>query len=150
MFSFVITIHVVACVLLIIIVLIQQGRGGGLIGSLSSAESVFGTKTNSVLVKSTSIFAVIFFITCLFLAFLSMQKSKSLIEAGYKSKAQVPILPNTSQTAASSNEEVSQIKTVAPNSTDSKGSSSSLPPAAENASDIKQMLNASEQSETKK
>ncbi|HAJ56663.1 MAG TPA: preprotein translocase subunit SecG [Candidatus Omnitrophica bacterium] len=84
MFGFIITVHVIACALLILIVLVQQGRGGGLIDSLSSAESIFGTKTNTFLVKSTSILAVIFFITCLGLAFLSIQKSKSLIETSYK------------------------------------------------------------------
>ena len=37
MFGIVIAIHCIACALLILIVLIQQGRGGGLIDSLSSA-----------------------------------------------------------------------------------------------------------------
>lgn len=80
MFPLVITIHVIACVLLILIVLVQQGRGGGLIDTLSSAESIFGTKTSSFLVKSTSVLAVVFFFTCLGLAFLSIQKSKSLVK----------------------------------------------------------------------
>jgi len=106
MFSLVITIHIVVCLLLIITVLIQQGRGGGLIDSLSSAESVFGTKTNSFLVKSTSIFAIVFFVTCLSLAFFSIQKSKSLIETKYKpqSAAGMPFaMPgNGTQPAAAS------------------------------------------------
>jgi preprotein translocase subunit SecG len=84
MYALIIVIHVIACALLILIVLIQQGRGGGLIDTFSSAESIFGTKTNTFLVKSTSILAVIFFFTCLSLAFLSIQKSKSLIETNYK------------------------------------------------------------------
>lgn len=95
MFAFVITIHIIACALLILIVLIQQGRGGGLIGSLSSAESIFGTKTNTFLIKSTSVLAVIFFVTCLSLAFLSMRKSKSLIETSYK-----PVATQPAQTSA--------------------------------------------------
>jgi preprotein translocase subunit SecG len=149
MFSFVITIHVVACVLLIIIVLIQQGRGGGLIDSLSSAESVFGTKTNSFLVKSTSIFAVVFFVTCLSLAFLSIQKSKSLIETKYQPIAH-PLPPNVNQTAASSpNEKESQARTGVPNAVNLQKSSSSMSSTVD-ANDIKQTLNASEQAETKK
>ena len=103
MFGIIIGIHVAVCILLIVIVLIQQGKGGGLIDSLSSAESIFGTKTNTFLVKSTSVFAVIFFITCLSLAFFSIQKSKSLIETSYKPKAarsmpQPSSLPVTSET----------------------------------------------------
>lgn len=87
MFAFVITVHVIACILLILIVLIQQGKGGGLISTLSSAESIFGTKTNTFLIKATSILSVIFFLTCLSLTFLSLQKNKSLIETSYKPKA---------------------------------------------------------------
>lgn len=90
MFAFVITIHIIACALLILIVLVQQGRGGGLIGSLSSAESIFGTKTNAFLIKSTSVLAVVFFVTCLALAFLSMRKNKSLIETSYSPAATQP------------------------------------------------------------
>ncbi|MFH1691163.1 MAG: preprotein translocase subunit SecG [Candidatus Omnitrophota bacterium] len=89
MFAFFITIHVLTCSLLILLVLVQQGRGGGLIDSFSSAESIFGTKTNTFLVKATSILAVVFFVSCLALAFLSIQKNKSLIETSYK--------PSTSQ-----------------------------------------------------
>ena len=99
MFALVITIHVIACALLILIVLIQQGKGGGLIDTFSSAESIFGTRTNTFLVKSTSVLSVIFFFTCLSLAFLSMQKSKSLIET-YKPKQQPSSQSSTSSVPA--------------------------------------------------
>jgi len=90
MFYLVIAVHVLICLLLILIVLIQQGRGGGLIDSFSSAESIFGTKTNTFLVKATSVLAAAFFLTCLMLAFLSLQKGKSLIETRYRPEAQIP------------------------------------------------------------
>jgi len=80
MFALIITIHITACTLLILIVLVQQGRGGGLIETFSSAESIFGTKTSSFLVKSTTVLAIVFFFTCLSLAFMSIQKSRSLVE----------------------------------------------------------------------
>jgi preprotein translocase subunit SecG len=79
MMNFVITIHVIACILLIVLVLIQRGRGGGLVESFSGVESMFGTKTNAFLTRVTTIFAVVFFFTCLSLALLSVKKSKSLI-----------------------------------------------------------------------
>lgn len=102
MFAFVITIHVIACILLIIIVLIQQGKGGGLIDTLSSAESIFGTKTNTLLVKATSILSVIFFMTCLSLTFLSIRKNKSLIETSYKPKTSAAaVLPQSAATVPS-------------------------------------------------
>lgn len=91
MYALIITLHVIACFFLILIVLVQQGKGGGLIDTLSSAESIFGTKTNTFLVKATSVLSVIFFVTCLSLAFLSVQKSKSLIETNYKPTATTPV-----------------------------------------------------------
>lgn len=87
MFTLIIIVHVLACCLLILIVLVQQGKGGGLIDSFSSAESIFGTKTNTFLVKATSALSVIFFFTCLSLAFMSIQRNKSLIETSYKPSA---------------------------------------------------------------
>ena len=80
MFSFVIVIHVIACIGLIFFILIQQGKGGGLIDSFSSAESIFGTKTNTFLAKVTTGLAITFFITCLLLAFISVRQSKSVVE----------------------------------------------------------------------
>ena len=79
MMNFIIAIHVIACVLLIVLVLIQRGRGGGLVESFSGVESMFGTKTNAFLTRVTTIFAVVFFFTCLSLALLSVKQSRSLI-----------------------------------------------------------------------
>lgn len=99
MFGFVIGVHMLVCLLLILVVLVQQGRGGGLIDSLSSAESLFGTKTNTLLVKSTSVLAVAFFVSCLALAFMSIQKNKSLLETRPPVPAQTaaatPTAPST-------------------------------------------------------
>ena len=101
MFSFVIAIHVIACIGLIFFILIQQGKGGGLIESFSSAESLFGTKTNTFLTKATSGLAITFFITCLLLAFISVQQSKSVVERH-------PVTQN--KTAQTVDEVVNEIK----------------------------------------
>lgn len=77
--SLVIIIHVIVCIALIFFILIQSGRGGGLIESFSSAESIFGTNTNKFLTKATSVLAITFFITCLLLAFLSVRQSRSIV-----------------------------------------------------------------------
>lgn len=79
-----IAVHVIACVGLIFFILIQQGKGGGLIESFSSAESIFGTKTNTFLTRTTTVLAITFFITCLLLAFLSVQQTKSVIGQNIK------------------------------------------------------------------
>jgi len=79
MMTFIIVIHVIACALLIILVLIQRGRGSGLVESFAGVESMFGTKTSAFLTRTTTICAVIFFFTCLSLAILSVRQSKSLL-----------------------------------------------------------------------
>lgn len=75
----IIAIHVIVCVALIGIILIQRGRGGGFVDSFQGLETVFGTKTNAFLTRLTSILAVVFFVTCLVLAFFSLRQSRSLI-----------------------------------------------------------------------
>ena len=79
MMTFIIVIHVIACILLIVLVLIQRGRGSGLVESFSGVESMFGTKTSVFLTRTTTIFSVLFFFTCLSLALLSVRQSKSLL-----------------------------------------------------------------------
>jgi preprotein translocase subunit SecG len=89
MTSLVIAIHVLVCIVLITLILIQRGRGGGFIESFSGLESMFGTKTSAFLSKATSVLAVMFFFTCLLLAFLSLRESKSLMR-GVKPKSLIP------------------------------------------------------------
>lgn len=80
MFGFIIFIHVVACIFLILIILMQSGRGGGLTEGFAPAESLFGAKTNVVLVKATAIMATVFIVACLLLAFFSTTRNRSLME----------------------------------------------------------------------
>lgn len=80
MYTLIIIFHVIVCLLLIAIILIQSGRGGGFLESFSGLDSFFGTKTNTFLVRTTAVLATLFLLTCLSLAFLSSQRSKSLIE----------------------------------------------------------------------
>jgi preprotein translocase subunit SecG len=79
MMGLVVVLHILICVGLIGMVLIQRGRGGGFVEGFSGLESVFGTKTSDFLTKMTTILAVTFFLTCLILAFLSLKQSKSLM-----------------------------------------------------------------------
>jgi preprotein translocase subunit SecG len=80
MYNFVFVLHVVISILLVVVILIQRGRGGGLVEALSGAESLFGTKTSAFLVKVTTVLAIIFFITSTSLAFLSKQRQVSILE----------------------------------------------------------------------
>lgn len=79
MFTFILIVHIIICILLVIVVLMQSGRGGGLTEAFSAAESVFGPKTNVILVRTTTVLAVIFLVTSLSLAYFSAQRDKSLL-----------------------------------------------------------------------
>jgi len=84
-------LHAVLSVLLIVVILMQSGRGGGLTEGFASAESMFGAKTNEFMIKATTIFATLFLVTCLGLAVLSSQKGKSLMSDQVASE--IPQLP---------------------------------------------------------
>ncbi len=77
--GFILVIHVIACVLLVVAILMQAGRGGGLTETFQSAESMFGTQTNAFMVRTTTILAVIFLSTSLILAFHSSKRNQSLM-----------------------------------------------------------------------
>lgn len=90
----IISIHLTACVLLIAVILIQRGRGGGLVESFSDFESMFGPKTNTLLNRLTTVLAILFLCTCLSLAFISAKQGRSLMERtvpGSKQKAVTPL-----------------------------------------------------------
>lgn len=80
MYSVILALHILIVIALIGIILIQRGRSGGLIEALGGVESIFGTKTSSFLVKLTVVLVVLFFLTSISLAYLSKERSKSLIE----------------------------------------------------------------------
>jgi preprotein translocase subunit SecG len=80
LYYIILSIHVLVVLALIIIILVQRGRSGGLIEALGGVESIFGTKTNIFFVKITVVLAVLFFTTSVTLAYLSKQRSKSLVE----------------------------------------------------------------------
>ena len=92
-------IHVIICALLITLVLVQRGRGGGLVESFAGVESMFGTKTNAFLTRITTVLSVMFFFTCLSLAILSVRQSKSLL-ANVKPSATIPTPAQATQQTA--------------------------------------------------
>ena len=99
-----IVVHVFACIVLITLVLIQRGRGAGLVESFSGVESMFGTKTSVFLTRTTTIMSIVFFLTCLGLAVLSVRQSKSLMRnlsgPGRKVEADKGQIPQEAVTTA--------------------------------------------------
>ena len=102
MFAVIVFVHVIVCVLLISVILMQSGRGGGLTDGFAAAESMFGAKTTSFMVKTTTILASLFLITCLSIAVISSKKDESLVvraQSSQTSEEEVFTLPLTNTVA---------------------------------------------------
>jgi preprotein translocase subunit SecG len=106
----VIGIHVTVCITLVILILLQQGKGaevGAVFGG--SSNTVFGASgAGNVLTRATSALAVIFFATSLYLAYTSSERaSGSIFGSGSsvmsKHAAKVPAAPGSSNAPANEN-----------------------------------------------
>jgi preprotein translocase subunit SecG len=86
----VVCLHVTVCLVLIIVILLQAGRGQGLTGASfgGNVQSLLGTKASSFLTKATSVCAILFLFTCIGLNILEIQKSRSLFKSP---KSQAPL-----------------------------------------------------------
>ncbi len=94
LYGLVLLIHILACVVLIAVILLQAGRGGGFADAFGggAAQSIFGTRAAAYLTRATTAFAAIFMVTSFTLAFLSVQRGRSLLEK-VPAKAVVPPAP---------------------------------------------------------
>jgi|SRR5215469_18005523 len=76
MVTVVIAIHIVICIALIIVILLQQGKGaeiGAVFGG--SSQTVFGASgAGNMLTKTTWAMAAVFFATSIFLAYASTRR----------------------------------------------------------------------------
>ena len=114
MILFVSIVHIIVCLMLVAIILLQPGKGMGLSSSAfsdSAAQSVFGTKTADVLTKATTVAAVLFMITCISLSALTARRSRSLYS---NFKNQAPITMDQIQKAVKEAEKKTPAKQTAP------------------------------------
>ena len=83
MSALLITIHIIACIILIIAVLLQSGKSADLAGTFGGlgSQTVFGPRGAATLLsKTTTICAVLFMITSLGLWFTSSKGAKSVVK----------------------------------------------------------------------
>ncbi|WP_394837841.1 preprotein translocase subunit SecG [Pendulispora rubella] len=74
-------VHVFVCLVLMFVVLLQQGRGGGMgaaFGGGAAAQVFGGRGAGNILTRATSICAAIFMLTSVSLAYLSSSGDRSL------------------------------------------------------------------------
>jgi preprotein translocase subunit SecG len=93
MYNLILALHIIVVVSLIGVILIQRGRSGGLVEALGGVESIFGTRTSSFFVKVTVVLAIMFFCTSIFLAYLSKEKGKSLMDKYKQIPPQEKVIP---------------------------------------------------------
>lgn len=71
MFQFFLILHIIICLGLISLVLIQHGKGADIGASFGASQTLFGAQgSGTFLTKFTSILAVLFFVNCLWLGYL--------------------------------------------------------------------------------
>jgi preprotein translocase subunit SecG len=79
MYQILVSVHIFVCVVLIALVVLQQGKGaeaGAAFGS-GASQTVFGSQGSATfLTKSTAMFATLFFLICLGLTYLTVQANK--------------------------------------------------------------------------
>jgi preprotein translocase subunit SecG len=93
--SIVIAIHIMVCVALVVVVLLQQGKGAD-IGAVfgGSSQTVFGSSgAGNLLTKITSGLAVVFFATSIFLAYASTRRATGSLLEGSSPRSVMPSVP---------------------------------------------------------
>lgn len=93
LYGFVIAIHVVSCIILIGVILLQAGRGGGLSETFGgeASQTIFGTKVSVFLTKATIVAAALYLVTCLSLGIMTTKRGRSLIDLKGKRTAPITI-----------------------------------------------------------
>ena len=103
LYTILIVIHVVICLALILVVLMQSSKGEGLAGAFGGTAltgAVFGGRgAATFLSKATSVTAVFFMVSCLTLAFVSPARQVGQQESAIKKQLQSaqPMLPADQQ-----------------------------------------------------
>lgn len=109
MYTFLVSVEILVSILLMVVILMQSSKGGGLAGTFGSSSmgTVFGVRrTADFLSRATTILATIFIALCLIINIFylpgSTDSGESVIQSGTPTTAPAPI-PPVSQPAATPN-----------------------------------------------
>ncbi|MFO7558796.1 MAG: preprotein translocase subunit SecG [Desulfobacterales bacterium] len=103
----IIALHIFVCIALIMIVLLQTGKGADMGAAFGGggSQTLFGTTgASTFLSKATTVAAVVFMVTCFLLAYMSsnrqaasiMENEKPAIEEtvpGQQTASEIPVAP---------------------------------------------------------
>ena len=111
-------LHVIVCIILVLVVLLQSGKGADLAGAFGggATQTAFGSRgPASFLSKMTTIAAVVFMLTSLSLAMISTKSdagSKSVLETT-KEKASTPAKSNVTLPPVPTREQIQRAQEAA-------------------------------------
>ncbi len=123
--TFISSIHVISCVALVVSILLQSGKGGGLAGSFGagSTQTLFGGRgAGTFLTRASTVLAVVFFLTSLTLGLSASHTagtaSRSLIQEDARRRAEQQANPSApSQGAPAQGAPTTTPSTTAPTNT---------------------------------
>ena len=102
MFTVITIIHILACIFLVLVVLLQTGKGadmGAVFGGSSS--TVFGSSgAGNFLTKLTTATAIIFMLTSLGLTYFSAERNSATVFASAPASAPAPAAPGAAPPVA--------------------------------------------------
>jgi len=100
MYGLLLALHLIVCLCLVAVILVQSGRGGGLAGGAfgGATQTVFGGRgAMDFITRATVVLGVLFFVTSLSLALLTTRgtsRARSIVsEAAKRATTGAPTLP---------------------------------------------------------
>ncbi len=104
MYYVIIGLYVLVCLMLSLVILLQQGRGGDIANAFggSSSQAAFGARSGAtVLTKATAVAAVLFMVFALTLSIIGQRGTSSVVSGtpAPPAAARKPVVPPASSTA---------------------------------------------------
>ena len=97
MYTFLLVVHVVVCIFLVGVILLQQGKGadmGAAFGGGGASQTLFGARGSATfLSRATAVLATLFFITSLTLAVVYSRQSADQGRSITEQAAPAPTVP---------------------------------------------------------
>ena len=101
MYAFLLALHLIVCLCLVAVILVQSGKGGGLAGGAfgGATQTVFGGRgATDFITRATVVLGVLFFVTSLSLALMTTRgtTARSIVSEAAKraTTAAPPTLPS--------------------------------------------------------
>ncbi len=121
MITFLAVIHIIACLGLVGLVLIQDSKGGGVFTSQASSNSVLGAGGATSLAQTTTkAIALLFAATCIGLSIMSARSEKSVVDSVLPAAASLPTATQTAKPATETPAATAPATTATPPATNEK------------------------------